>query len=116
MQTESTKKLFEGQSFYVGIDYHKKSWSETILGEQYEYKTMSQDPNPELLASYLKRNFPGANYHVVYEAGFSGFETCRKLNQLGANCMVIHPADVPTSQKEKLQKIDKVDSLNQPGL
>lgn len=110
MQTESTKKLFEGQSFYVGIDYHKKSWSVTILGEQYEHKTMSQDPNPELLASYLKRNFPGANYHAVYEAGFSGFETCRKLNRLGINCMVIHPADVPTSQKEKLQKTDKVDS------
>jgi transposase len=110
MQTESTKKLFEGQSFYVGIDYHKKSWSVTILGEQYEHKTMSQDPDPELLAGYLKRNFPGANYNAVYEAGFSGFETCRKLNELGINCIVIHPADVPTSQKEKLQKTDKVDS------
>ena len=110
MQNEITKKSFNGQSFYVGIDYHKKSWSVTILGEQYEHKTMSQDPNPDLLANYLKRNFPGANYHAVYEAGFSGFETCRKLNQLGIKCVVIHPSDVPTSQKEKLQKTDKADS------
>jgi transposase len=71
---------------------------------------MSQNADPDLLAAYLKRNFPGGNYHAVYEAGFSGFESCRRLNQLGVNCLVIHPADVPTSEKEKLQKTDKSDS------
>jgi len=110
MRTEIIKDSFNNQSFYIGIDYHKKSWQVTILGEQYEHKTMSQNPDPDLLATYLKRNFPGGNYHAVYEAGFSGFESCRKLNQLGVNCIVIHPADVPTSQKEKLQKTDKADS------
>src|ERR1035437_7697099 len=110
MRTEITKDSFIGQSFYVGIDSHKKSWKVTILGEQYEHKTMSQNPDPNLLASYLKRNFPGGDYHAVYEAGFSGFESCRKLNELGVNCIVIHPADVPTTQKEKLQKTDKADS------
>lgn len=110
MQTEITKNAFNGQSFYIGIDFHKKSWSVTILGEQYEHKTFSQNPDSELLANYLKRNFPGANFYAVYEAGFSGFEACRKLNELGINCIVIHPSDVPTSQKEKLQKTDKADS------
>lgn len=110
MQTKVNKKLFNDQSFYIGIDYHKKSWKVTILGEHYEHKTMSQNPDPDLLSSYLKRNFPGGNYNAVYESGFSGFESCRKLNQLGINCSVIHAADVPTSQKEKLQKTDKADS------
>ena len=110
MESISKSTLFEGQSFYVGIDYHKKSWKVTILGEQYEHKTMSQNPDPDLLASYLKRNFPGGNYHAVYEAGFSGFSSCRRLIELGVDCMVIHPADVPTTQKEKLQKTDIVDS------
>jgi len=110
MRHEITKETFKDQSFYVGIDYHKKSWKVTILGEQYEHKTMSQDPNAEILVRYLKRNFPGATYRAVYEAGFSGFKTCRELNQLGVNCMVIHPADVPTNQKERLQKTDKADS------
>ena len=110
MRSENNKNLFDGQSFYLGIDVHKKSWKVTVLGEQYEHKTMSQNPDPEILANYMKRNFPGGNYQAVYEAGFSGFGACRKLNQLGIDCMVIHPADVPTSQKEKLQKTDKADS------
>ena len=80
MRTEITKDSFNDQSFYIGIDTHKKSWQVTILGEQYEHKTMSQNPDPELLAAYLKRNFPGGNYHTVYEAGFSGFGSCRKKN------------------------------------
>jgi transposase len=112
METEvkGTKKLFDGQSIYVGIDCHKKNWTVTILGEQYEHKTMSQNPDPDILASYLKRNFPGAQYNAVYEAGFNGFYSCRRLKELGVNCNVIHAADVPTSNKEKIQKIDPVDS------
>lgn len=110
MQTKVSNNFFEGQSFYIGIDCHKKSWKVTILGEQYEHKTMSQDPDPEILVSYMKRNFPGARYYAVYEAGFSGFNACRQLNELGIDCVLIHPADVPTSQKEKLQKTDKADS------
>lgn len=110
MQTKVNEKLFDGQSFYVGIDSHKKSWTVTILGEHYEHKTLSQNPDPDLLAFYLKRNFPGGHYQAVYEAGFNGFESCRRLRQLGVECKVIHAADVPTSQKEKLQKSDKADS------
>jgi transposase len=110
MQTKVNEKLFDGQSIYVGIDCHKKNWTVTILGEQYEHKTMSQNPDPDILASYLKRNFPGADYKAVYEAGFNGFYSCRRLRELGINCNVIHAADVPTRQKEKIQKMDPVDS------
>jgi transposase len=110
MQTKVNEKLFDGQAIYVGIDCHKKNWTVTILGEQYEHKTMSQNPDPDILVSYLRRNFPGADYHAVYEAGFNGFDPCRKLIQSGVDCAVIHPADVPTSNKEKIQKTDPTDS------
>jgi transposase len=110
METKVNQKLFEGQSIYVGIDCHKKNWKVTVLGERYEHKTISQDPNPDILSTYLKRNFPGANYHAVYEAGFNGFAACRRLREADINCSVIHPADVPTNQKEKLQKTDPTDS------
>lgn len=110
MQTKVNEKLFDGQSIYVGIDCHKKNWTVTILGEQYEHKTMSQNPDPDILASYLRRNFPGAEYYAVYEAGFNGFYPCRRLKHLGINCNVIHAADVPTKNKERTQKTDPVDS------
>lgn len=110
MRTKINENSFAGQSFFVGIDCHKKSWKVTIVSENYEHKTMSQNPDPDVLANYLKRNFPGGNYNAVYEAGFSGFNACRRLRELGVHCTVIHPADVPTNQKERLQKTDKVDS------
>ena len=110
MQTQVTKKSFDDQKFYIGIDNHKKSWTVTILNEHYEHKTMSQNPEPEVLSRYLEKNFPGGQFHAVYEAGFNGFEACRRLQQLGINCIVSHPADIPTSQKEKLLKTDKSDS------
>ena len=110
MRTKVNENSFNGKDFFVGIDSHKKSWKVTIMGREYEHKTMSMDPESEKLAQYLKSNFPGGTYHAVYEAGFSGFETCRELQNLGINCMVIHAADVPTSHKEKVLKSDKADS------
>lgn len=111
-KTKLQKIPLKGNPFYVGIDSYKKSLKMTILGEQYEHKTMSQNPYPGLLATYLYLNFPGGIYHAVYEAGFNGFESCYRLNQLVVSCIVIHAADVPTNQKEKLQKTDTEDSRN----
>lgn len=110
MQTKVNEKLFKDQSIYVGIDAHKKNWEVTISGQEFIHKSFSQDPSPDLLAGYLKRNFPGASYHAVYEAGFSGFGFCRRLRDLGIDCIVIHPADVPTTHKQKIQKTDRIDS------
>lgn len=104
------EKSFEGQPIYVGIDYHKKSWKVTIMGKEFEHKSMSRDPDADQLVAYLKHNFPGADYKAVYEAGFSGFKSQRKLKELGVDCIVIHPADVPTSGKDRQQKTDKADS------
>lgn len=101
---------FVGQNLYVGLDVHKKNWAVSILSDQHELKTMSTDPNPDLLAKFLFKNYPGANYYAVYEAGFSGFGACRHLKQLGIDCRVVHPADVPTTHKEKIQKSDSIDS------
>ena len=109
MRTKVKQNYFDGQPVYVGIDYHKKSWKVSIMGEQYEHKTFSQDPDPDQLYRYLEKNFPGGEYKAVYEAGFSGFGACRRLRELAIDCIVIHPADVPTNQRERLQKSDKSD-------
>lgn len=50
------------------------------------------------------------NYFSAYEAGFSGLWPHYKLTELGINNIVVNPADIPTTQKEKVQKEDKRDS------
>ena len=57
MQIQFSKKSFEGQTIFAGIDYHKKNRTVTILSEKYEHKTFIQDPRPEVLDSYLKSHF-----------------------------------------------------------
>jgi len=46
----------------------------------------------------------------VYEAGYCGFWIDARFQKLGADCMVTNPADVPTSDKERRHKNDKVDA------
>jgi transposase len=110
METQSNKIDFSNQNIYVGFDVHQKSWKVTILTENVSVKTFSQDPKPELLYQYLKRNFPGGNYHSAYEAGFCGYWIHNKLISLGINSIVVNAADIPTTNKERVQKEDKRDS------
>jgi len=100
---------FTGQNIYVGIDVHKKSWSVSIFTEHLEHKTFTQPPEVNTLVNYLRRNFPGASYKSVYEAGYSGFWIHDALKEQGVNCIVVNPADVPTKHKETAGKTNKVD-------
>ena len=110
MQRKINQINFNGQPIYIGIDVHQKNWKVAIMSEHYEHKVFHQDPKPEILVNYLHNHFPGAVYHAAYEAGFSGFTLYRELTAAGVNCMVAHPADVPTTHKEYDQKCDKRDS------
>lgn len=110
MQTQKTGLDFKGQNIFVGIDVHLKSWAVTILTDNLVHKTFTQPACAYTLANYLNRNFPYGDYYSVYEAGFSGFWTHYKLKEMGINNIVINPADVPTTQKEHLQKDDPSDS------
>ncbi len=107
---EAKRINFVGQNIYVGIDVHKKSWQVSIYTEHFEHKTFTQPPVSKKLVSYLERQFPGGKYHAVYEAGFSGFWTHDELKGMGVDCMVVHPGDVPTTDKERRHKTDSRDS------
>jgi len=106
---QSIKVDFTGQPIYIGLDVHKKSWSVSIHSAMCEHKTFTQPPEVETLVNYLKRNFPGASYRAVYEAGFEGFWIHDHLRQRGVECTVANPADVPTKDKERRTKRDAID-------
>lgn len=101
---------FSGQDIYIGLDTHLKSWRTTINVGDSTYKTFSQDPSAEILFKYLIRNFPNANYFSAYEASFNGFKAHRDLVNLGIKNIVVNPADIPTTDKERKQKEDSRDS------
>jgi transposase len=101
---------FTNKQVFVGIDVHKKSWSVSLFYEDSYVRTISQPPSVDALDKFLRREFPGANYLCGYESGFSGFWLQRQLEQRKINCQVIHPGDIPHTQKRKTAKTDTVDS------
>lgn len=110
MHTKVNETTFSGQSIFLGIDVHLKSWKVTVMAGDIVHKTFSSPPQVDKLHSYLKTHFPGANYYSAYEAGFSGFWLHRELTKLGINSIIVNPADIPTTDKERKQKEDQRDS------
>ncbi len=101
---------FSNSHFFIGIDTHLKQWKVTIRNSGLELKTFSLNPSADELCIYLINHYPDGNFFIVYEAGFCGFWPQRRFNELGINCIVVNPADVPSSNKEKVIKSDPVDS------
>lgn len=111
MKTVEFNKLdFSNQSFFIGIDVHKKQWVVTIRNNGMVLKTIHMRSNPEDLSGYLQKHYPGGKYYSVYEAGFSGYGADNRLKQLGIENKIVNPADIPTMDKEKNRKQDIIDS------
>jgi len=101
---------FSNSHFFIGIDTHLKNWRVTIRNSGLELKTFSMNPSVDELYRYLIKHYPDGIFFIVYEAGFCGFWPQRRFSELGISCIVVNPADVPSSNKEKVVKSDPVDS------
>ena len=107
MNTQIRKKIdLKGKKIYVGIDVHKKKWTIAICSEHTNYRPFNQDANSDRLVNYLRQHYPGATIICAYEAGFSGFYLQEHLTENGIQCLVVHPADIPTTDKESEFKTD----------
>jgi transposase len=109
MQNKVTTLNFKGENIYVGIDTHKKNWGVALYTKDMALKTFTQNPDPDLLVSFLHKNYPSAEYYCAYEAGFCGFWIQKHLESKGVHCIVVNPADIPTTNKEKEFKTDPRD-------
>lgn len=110
-----TRKLqnpddFRGQKFYVGIDVHKKSWVVTVRSLHFVVAHFTQPPSAKAIFNYLQSKFPGGEFYSAYEAGFSGTGAHEELCKLGIKNIVVHPGDIPRTDKEKKNKTDIHDS------
>lgn len=108
---QRNKKSFKGQKIFIGIDVHRRSWSVTTITESGSVHSHAQKPGAQELFDFLTKRYPQAEYHAVYEAGFTSMATYYALEEAGIKSIAIHPADVPTTQRDAVMKSDKVDSL-----
>ena len=100
--------FFENILLFIGIDVHKSKWVVTIRTYDLELKTFSMKPSVEELERFLLKNYPGADYRIVYECCFSGFWIYDYFSEKGYKIIV-----TPTNRIYKdgsTIKTDKIDS------
>jgi len=101
---------FTGQTFFVGLDVHKKSWAVTVRTLGFEVSHFTQDADSGQLSRYLNNRYPGGNFVSAYEAGFCGTSVHHLLCKAGIKNIIINPADLPQTDKQKKNKTDVHDS------
>lgn len=105
-----TSPNFKNVTFFIGIDTHLNNWTVTIRATGVVLKTFSMNPSALELNNYLSKHYPNGSFKIVYEAGFAGFSPYRKLKELGLDSIIVNPADIPSTGKEKSIKTDPTDS------
>jgi len=101
---------FESQKVYVGLDVHKRSWNAAVYLNDQFIRNIHQPPHPEALHHYLTQTYPGAAYVCAYECGKFGYWIQRTFTQLGIECIVVNPADIPSTHKDEVYKTDSRDA------
>lgn len=104
----NNNSFFEKVLLFIGIDVHKSKWVVTVRTYDLELKTFSMEPSAEELEKFLLRNYPGADYRIVYECCFSGFWIYDYFAERGYKIIV-----TPTNRIYKdgsTIKTDKIDS------
>ena len=101
---------YTDKTVYIGIDVHKKTYAVTAICNKEVVKKDTMTADPDSLLRYITKYFKGAKIYTAYEAGFSGFHLHRFLIRGGAKNIVVHPASIEVSSRDRV-KTDKRDSL-----
>ena len=102
---------FAGKTVCVGIDVHQKDYQVAKVLDDICLGNLRMKADPDSLIAHLRNYYPGANFKCVYESCAWGFTLQRKLQNAGIECIVVHAADVSSSDKEKRRKTDHIDAL-----
>jgi transposase len=100
------KTNFSYHKIDVGLDVHKRSWNAAVFLDGVYVRSVHQPPSPKALHSFLTTNFPGAAYRCAYECGKFGFWIQREFSAFNIDCLVVNPADIPSTHKDEVYKTD----------
>jgi transposase len=95
----------------MGMDVHKRHVVVSVYDRHCKVAKAQVLMNElESYISGFQRKHRGAKIIAAYEAGFCGFSLQRRLAQLSLDVVVVNPADIPTSDKQRTTKSDRIDS------
>jgi transposase len=101
--------IVKDAEIFVGLEDSKKTWKVCVRFEKQIVNEASMPAKYPVLQAYLRNNFPGCRVHLVYEAGFKGFNLYDALTADGHHCIVVPPHTV---HQEKCARVknDRIDA------
>lgn len=109
MKSTAPQRSYAGETVYVGIDVHKRTYTVVARVAQQEVKRWTTLAAPASLGAQLLKFFPDCRIETAYEAGFSGFVLHRELERQGITSIVVHAAAIEISAHNRV-KTDKRDA------
>ena len=97
------------KEIFVGLEDSKRTWKVAVRSDKMVIHRTSMEAKYPGLIRYLRNKFPECTIHVMYEAGFKGFNLYDQLTEDGIDCVVIPPHMV-TEPKTNKVKTDKRDA------
>jgi transposase len=101
--------VVKGKEIFIGLEDSKRTWKIAVRSEKMLIHQASMEAHYPILNKYLKNKFPECHIHLIYEAGFKGFNLHDQLTEDGIECEVI-PPHVVTEPKVNRVKTDKRDA------
>lgn len=101
--------VVRGKEVFVGIEDSKKTWKVAVRCEKMLIHQVSMEAKYPVLRQYLRNRLPECTIHVMYEAGFQGFNLFDRLTGDGIDCVVV-PPHLVTEPKVNRVKTDKRDA------
>jgi transposase len=101
--------VVKGKEIFVGLEDSKKTWKLAVRCERMVIHRVSMEARYAVLTQYLQHKFPECTIHLIYEAGFKGFNLYDRLTEEGIDCIVI-PPHLVTEPKVHRVKTDKRDA------
>lgn len=100
--------IVKNKEIFIGLEDSKKTWKVCVRSEKVTIHEASMPAEYEVLKNFFNNKFPNCLIHVMYEAGFKGFELHDQLKADGYDCIVTPPHTV-TQEKTQRQKNDRID-------
>jgi transposase len=106
---------YAGEKVSIGIDVHKNHYTVCCMVQKIVVQKATMPAIPNKLLEFIESRFKGAEVRTAYEAGFSGFNLHRALEDGGIPNLVVNAGSIEVASRDRV-KTDRRDSLKLASL